>query len=140
MLSTPLLLSWGNPEAQDSSFCGTVAGGNFAIRRSVFLESGGFSTAFGSPSLYEESEFSLRVAQRHRRRIWYTSEAPVAHRQEASGGMRVVRTIPSEEFLIAQKSLLFRAAYRTELAAIMIFLFKALRRGFVITRALWSKA
>ena len=139
MLSTPLLLSWGNPEAGDSSFCRTVAGGNFAVQRSVFTESGGFSEAFGSPSLYEETEFSLRVAQRHRRRIWYTSEAPVAHDQEASGGMRMVSSTPSEDFLIAQKSLLFRAVYKNDVAEVVISLFKALRRGFVFINGLSSK-
>jgi len=111
MLATPLLIPWGNPEARTSWYCHTVAGGNFAIERDLFLKHGGFLEAFGSPSLYEETELSLRVTRGSRRSIWYSAQAPVAHNQASSGGMRLVGALPSRAFVASQKDILLRSIF-----------------------------
>lgn len=111
MLVTPLLLSWGNPEARSSWYCHTVAGGNFSIERDLFRKHGGFLEAFGSPSLYEETELSLRVTRGSRRSIWYSAQAPVVHNQESSGGMRMVGALPSRAFVASQKDILLKSIF-----------------------------
>jgi len=110
MLAPPFLSPWGNPESNHSAPCMTVAGGNFAIDRDFFVAIGGFSDAFTSPSMFEETELSRRAVA-FGGKIYYTSRAPVRHNQESSGGMRLNVATPSDAFLLDQKRILLTLVY-----------------------------
>lgn len=128
-VSPLLLIPWGNPASEHSSWCHTVAGGNFSVERSSFVTAGGFSLAFGSPSIYEETEFSLRITARQKEKIWFNSRARVTHEQQSSGGMRTTQQRMTDEFLLAQKKILFESVFGFTLAArLRLRLYQWLRR------------
>lgn len=107
-LLIPIILEpTGNPECETSNYCSSVAGGNFAVRRSDFVLLGGFNENFDSPSLYEEIELSLRMKKRFGKKIWYESSASVSHSQSKTGGMRAITPEFSQEFVIGQRIKLF---------------------------------
>lgn len=129
MLATNLLIPWGNPESRLSGNCHTIAGGNFAVRRELYVANDGFSTSFGSPSLHEETEFAIRVARVAKKKIWFTASAPVFHRQRNEGGMRFESTTLSDEFIVSQKALLMKLVGNWTLRDRALFaLYSALRR------------
>lgn len=101
----------GNPESNKSGYCHTVAGGNFAARRSELDAIGGFNENFESPSLYEEIELSLKMRKKIGKSIWYESSASVCHNQVKSGGMRQKNMSFSEEFIITQRNKLFNEVF-----------------------------
>ena len=101
----------GNPESNKSGYCHTVAGGNFAARRSELDAIGGFNENFESPSLYEEIELSLKIRRKMGKSIWYESSASVYHNQVKLGGMRQVNMSFSEEFVITQRKKLFNEVF-----------------------------
>ena len=139
-LATPLLIPWGNPESSKSSRCDTVAGGNFAMETAFFIELGGFSETFSSPSLYEETELSLRAMRERPGKIWFEAGAKVAHHQAKSGGMRTQATVPSEAFVVSQKAILLNSLHGQSLrAAWLILVFKMLRRLLSLLRIVKSK-
>ena len=129
-LAPPFLTPWGNPASEKSSWCDTVAGGNFSIEKSVFWKKGGFSEEFGSPSLYEETELSLRVTSGRPRRVWFSHEAAVRHRQESSGGMRNEVSSFSEGFILEQKELLLRLTFGSGVSSKIRFQIYRLFRFF----------
>ena len=107
-LLLPIILEpIGNPECNKSGYCHTVAGGNFAARKSDLVAIGGFNENFESPSLYEEIELSLKIKRKMGTAIWYESSASVHHNQVKSGGMRQTNMTFSEDFVIAQRKKLF---------------------------------
>lgn len=108
MLATRLLIPWGNPESRFSGECDTVAGGNFAVRREVFASAQGFSSDFRSPSLHEETEFAMRVARIHDKKIWFAADAPVIHHQKKEGGMRFEAELFPDDFVLSQRALLMK--------------------------------
>ena len=111
MLAPPFLTPWGNPASRRSSWCDTVPGGNFAVARQTFLDVGGFSEKFGTPSLFEEMELSLRVLNGRKRRIWFSHEAAVVHIQDEFGGMRAHWQRVSRSFIAHQKKILLESVY-----------------------------
>jgi glycosyltransferase involved in cell wall biosynthesis len=112
-LLLPIILEpFGNPESHKSDYCHTVAGGNFAARKSDLESIGGFNENFESPSLYEEIELSLRIKRKMGKAIWYESSASVHHNQVKSGGMRQTNMSFSEEFVIAQRKKLFNEVFK----------------------------
>jgi len=136
MLAGPFLMPWGNPQSTKSSFCMSIAGGNFAVERALFLAKGGFLEDFGSPSLYEESELSIRISTPSKRAIWFSSFAPVMHRQAANGGMRHRDLTPSEEFLAEQKHILLRAVFgNSALTEIRMVSYRAFRTLLRLVRS-----
>lgn len=136
-LAPPFLTPWGNPASVKSSWCHTVAGGNFAIIRSVFLSHGGFSDAFRSPSLYEETELSLRISAGKSGAIWFSHEAAVMHDQAEDGGMRHEVGTPTEKFLLDQKRLLLQLVYGDGILSTVRFgLYHFLRRVRRLLRAM----
>lgn len=118
-LAPPFLTPWGNPASTKSSWCDSVAGGNFALKRSVFLQAKGFSEAFGSPCLYQETELALRITSRRRRTVWFSHDASVLHNQEPGGGHRFEVSMPSDDFLVGQKRLLLGSVYGGGLSSAM---------------------
>jgi GT2 family glycosyltransferase len=69
-------------------------GGNFAVRRKIFFEVGGFDEAFSrGAALYEETDFCLRVVQKGYR-IVFNPQARVTHLAAATGGCRVPQLGP----------------------------------------------
>ena len=137
-LAPPFLTPWGNPASTKSSWCDGVAGGNFAVKKSVFIRAGGFSEEFGSPCLYQETELALRITSRRRRSIWYSGSARVFHEQEPNGGHRNSTESPSEDFLIEQKRLLLLLVYGPGLSSAMrLRLYRFARRARVLLRALF---
>ena len=102
----------GNPESNKSGYCHTVAGGNFAARRSELDAIGGFNENFESPSLYEEIELSLKIRRKMGKSIWYESSASVYHNQVKSGGMRQANLSFSEDFVITQRKKLFNEVFK----------------------------
>ena len=108
MLSTRLLIPWGNPESRFPGECHTIAGGNFAVRRELFASNEGFSLRFGSPSLHEETEFAMRAARAENKKIWFAANAPIFHNQKSEGGMRFEVSTPPDDFVISQRALLLR--------------------------------
>lgn len=136
-VATPLLIPWGNPESSWSAPCDSVAGGNFAVRRKVFMEFSGFSNQFGSPSLYEETELSLRFARRTGSQVWFTSRAPIQHKQNEKGGMRIVTPRPSDNFVISQRALLIKLVHGSGgIAFLYTFLFSLVRRTISLARTI----
>ncbi len=107
----PFLEPVGHPDSAIASFCDTVAGGNFAARTADLRAVGGFSDVFQSPSLYEETELSIRVMRVSGGRIRYVPHAAVRHEQELSGGMRSDSDGFSTEFVDSQRWLLLREVY-----------------------------
>ena len=78
----------GHPEVSRTRTVGTLWGGNFATRRADFLAVGGFHPRFAAPSMFEETEFSIRLRRLRSGRLRYVPDAPVFHAQETAGGMR----------------------------------------------------
>ena len=112
-LLLPIILEpIGNPESNKSGYCHTVAGGNFAARRSELDAIGGFNENFESPSLYEEIELSLKIRRKMGKSIWYESSASVYHNQVKSGGMRQANMSFSEDFVITQRKKLFNEVFK----------------------------
>lgn len=128
-LAPPFLTPWGNPASVVSSWCDTVAGGNFALESSVFLAKGAFSEMFRSPSLFEETELSLRISGGKSKAIWFSHEAAVTHHQAEDGGMRHETGAPTDKFLLDQKGLLLRLVYGEGISSTVRFeLYRSLRR------------
>jgi len=135
MLSKWLLIPYGNPESDRSGWCMTVAGGNFAVETQKFLRFGGFSERFGSPSIFEETELSLRFSRAGKGKIWYSADAAVAHRQAKHGGMRDQDAEPLEGFLLGQKRLLFSLLFGEGFSmAVRFALYRLLRRVLRVLR------
>jgi glycosyltransferase involved in cell wall biosynthesis len=111
LLLPPFLEPVGDPASTHSGKCDTVAGGNFSARRGDLLEVGGFDETFTSPSLYEETELSLRMRKCLRKSIWFESRAGVTHQQSASGGMRSLTPPRSETHILEQRRKLISAVY-----------------------------
>jgi glycosyltransferase involved in cell wall biosynthesis len=115
-LLIPIILEpIGNPESIKSGYCHTVAGGNFAARKSELDAIGGFNENFESPSLYEEIELSLKVKNKMGKSIWYESSASVYHNQVKSGGMRQSNMSFSDDFVITQRKKLFSEIFENRL-------------------------
>ena len=135
MLSKWLLIPYGNPESDRSGWCMTVAGGNFAVETEKFLGWGGFSERFGSPSIFEETELSLRFSRIGKGKIWYSASAAVIHRQAKHGGMRDQDAEPLEVFLLGQKKLLFSLLFGEGLSTdVRFFLYRLLRWALRVLR------
>jgi len=111
LLLPPFLEPIGKPDSELSGKAHTVAGGNFAARTSQMKEINGFSAAFGSPSLYEETELALRMKKFYRTSIWFCSQAKVVHNQSGHGGMRTNAPVPSEAFVLGQRKILLEEVY-----------------------------
>lgn len=140
MLGTPLLIPWGNPESTYSGFCMTVAGGNFAVTREYFSKMRGFSESFGSPSIYEETELSIRFAAGRQNQIWFESSAPVCHKQSQTGGMRTTMARPSEHHLLQQRALLYGAVSRSRAEArFRLLAFRIIRATYIHARSGWAQ-
>lgn len=120
-LCPPFLEPFGRPDSALSGFCDTVAGGNFAVHRAQFLDAGGFSEVFKSPSLYEETELSVRMRRRLRGRIRYVPNAAVLHMQATSGGMRSTSQVVDRTFIERQRWLLLREVYGDTFSARLRF-------------------
>ena len=111
LLLPPFLEPIGKPDSEVSGKAHTVAGGNFAARTSQLKEINGFSAAFGSPSLYEETELALRLRKFYRTSIWFCSQAKVVHNQSGYGGMRTNAQVPNEAFVLDQRKILLEEVY-----------------------------
>lgn len=109
----PLLLHpIGNPSMSTPGQLDTVCGGNFCISRDSYLGMGGMSRRFVGPSLYEETEFSLRLRRRYgRRAICYAPTALVEHKQASTGGQRGDGGAYNATFLGKQKGRLIADRY-----------------------------
>jgi GT2 family glycosyltransferase len=71
--------------AQDTDH---LPGGNMSFKRQAFIEAGPFEEAFGgAASLWEETDFCLRVRERGLR-LRYEPRASLVHRPHPSGGCR----------------------------------------------------
>jgi len=64
-----------------------VAGGNFSVRRDVFLFIGGFDTAFPGTAYFEETDLAIRL-RKAGYRIAFEPRATVRHLAVKSGGQR----------------------------------------------------
>lgn len=143
MLATSLLIPWGNPDAAYSGECDTVVGGNFAVAREDFVNLGGFSDLFRAPSLFEETELSVRFSRATNRKVWFTHRAPVHHEQSALGGMRFGEPRFSDNFILSQKAILLKLTHESPLMAELSFLsYKMLRLGYSKVRSIsgWLRA
>jgi len=131
LLLPPFLEPIGRPDSGISATAHTVAGGNFAARTEDLKVVGGFSTRFGSPSLYEETELAIRVTRRFSNSIWFNSSAGVTHKQALHGGMRANSTHISEEFVLLQRQILLEEVYgRNGMTDIRIATFRLTRKLF----------
>ncbi len=111
LLLPPFLEPIGKPDSELSGKAHTVAGGNFAARTSQLKEINGFSVAFGSPSLYEETELAIRMKRVYGTSIWFCSQAKVVHNQSGHGGMRTNAPVSSEAFILDQRKILLEEVY-----------------------------
>lgn len=144
----------GRPSARRGNRASTVWGGNFAVRRDHFLSVGGFrADVFGSPCLYEETEFSLRIRSRLSGTIRFVAEAVVVHDQDPAGGQRLHSRTVSPEFVGAHKRKLVACAlgentamYRFSLVLnSVVFSFRYLLRGGLASsrgylRGVWGRS
>ena len=141
MLAPPFLEPVGDPSSTRSGFCDTVIGSNFAARRSDLLAIGGFDETFESPSLYEETELSIRMRRRTGSRVWFEALAPITTHQATEGGMREGGCATTAEFVVDQRRRLLDLVYGPGLNSRMrLTSYKAFRRGVVTTRNLSAAA
>jgi GT2 family glycosyltransferase len=89
----------------------TVKGGNMSFRRELLERVGGFDERFGQPSLYEETDVSLKV-RRLGYKLFFLPEAEIIHLSAPVGGQRFA-TDPAQFRFIAYRDrvLLFRNNY-----------------------------
>ena len=89
----------------------TVKGGNMSFRRELFERVGGFDERFGQPSLYEETDVSLKV-RRLGYKLFFLPEAEIIHLSAPVGGQRFAAD-PAQFRFIAYRDrvLLFRNNY-----------------------------
>lgn len=101
----------GKADGNEFTFVNTVKGMNMSFRRSVLEKIGGFDERFGFPSIYEETDVSLKI-RRAGYKIIFSPTAEVIHHSAASGGQR--QNIDSEGFrfiAFRDRVLLFRNNY-----------------------------
>jgi hypothetical protein len=96
-----------------------VAGGNFAARSFDLKNIGGFNESFTSPSLYEEIELSIRLKRVVKGYVWYEYSASADHDQDVCGGMRATQQNFSEDFVVSQRSKLFKQLYHNKIEQYM---------------------
>lgn len=135
LLAPPFLQPVGTPEATKSAKCHTVCGGNFACTRDNFWAVGGFDTAFGKNSLYEDIELSFRVRNSLGKTVWYSAEASVLHNQQVQGGVRSERTLKDDEWVLSQKQILLERVYGNGMSSRLRFLaYRLTRASFSLVR------
>lgn len=135
LLAPPFLQPVGTPEATKSAKCHTVCGGNFACTRKDFWAVGGFDTAFGKNSLYEDIDLSLRVRSSLGKIVWYSAEASVFHNQQVQGGVRSERTVKDDEWVLSQKRILLERVYGHGMSSrLRFFAYRLTRASFSLVR------
>lgn len=108
----PLLLEpVGKTNFSKSLECKSFAAGNFLISRKLMISLNGFNPKLGSPSLYEEIEFSKRLQKNTKLKIWFSHEATVFHNQLNHGGMRNMNISIDEKFIEKKRLLLYKLVY-----------------------------
>lgn len=101
----------GNPNFSRSVRCKSFAAGNFAVSRELMVRLSGFNPELGSPSIYEEIEFSKRLSKKTNSVIWFNHNASVIHNQLNFGGMRNESGIFNDKFIDAKRILLYKLVY-----------------------------
>ena len=101
----------GNGDGERRQYIETVKGGNMSFRRDVLKRIGGFDERFGHPSMYEETDVSLKIG-RLGYKLLFVPEACVVHLSAPTGGQRT-NYDPARFRFIAYRDrvLLFRNNY-----------------------------
>lgn len=108
----PLILEpVGKTNFSKSLECKSFAAGNFLISRQLMISLNGFNAKLGSPSLYEEIEFSKRLKKNTKLKIWFNHQATVFHNQLDYGGMRNITLAFDEGFIQNKRLLLYKLVY-----------------------------
>jgi GT2 family glycosyltransferase len=106
-----IFIPGGNGDGQRRQYIETVKGGNMSFRRDVLKRIGGFDERFGHPSMYEETDVSLKI-RRLGYKLLFVPEACVVHLSAPKGGQRT-NYDPARFRFIAYRDrvLLFRNNY-----------------------------
>jgi len=101
----------GNADGNEFTFVDTVKGMNMSFHRNLLEAIGGFDERFGSPSIYEETDVSLKI-RRMGYKILFTPKAIVIHLSASRGGQRQVFSEAEFRFIaFRDRVLLFRSNY-----------------------------
>lgn len=78
-----------NLDTDDQGECEWVAGGNFAVRRSRFLQVGGFDKNFIGNAMLEDADFSYRI-RKAGGKVFYSPRPKLEHLRIPTGGTRTI--------------------------------------------------
>lgn len=78
-----------NFETDREGRCEWVAGGNFAVRRSRFLQVGGFDKNFGGNAILEDADFCYRI-RKAGGKVLYSPRPKLEHLRLSTGGTRTI--------------------------------------------------
>ena len=78
-----------NLDTDDQGECEWAAGGNFAVRRSRFLQIGGFSKRFIGNAMLEDADFSYRI-RKAGGKVFYSPRPKLEHLRIPTGGTRTI--------------------------------------------------
>ncbi len=78
-----------NLDTDDQGECEWAAGGNFAVRRSHFLQVGGFDKNFIGNAMLEDADFSYRI-RKAGGKVFYSPRPKIEHLRISTGGTRMI--------------------------------------------------
>jgi len=112
-----------NFSSESYTECEWVSGGNFAIRRTTFLEIGGFDTNFIGNAMLEDTDFGFNVRS-HGGRVLFSPKPKLEHTRAKSGGTRCVNVNLSMYYRSHNTVYFFRKYNKTiNLPLVFIYLF-----------------
>jgi len=106
-----ICLPGGQADGEKFVFVDTVKGMNMSFRRDLLERIGGFDERFGAPSIYEETDVSLKI-RRLGYKIIFSPKAKIIHLSAPRGGQR--QEFNEDEFRFVafrDRVLLFRNNY-----------------------------
>jgi len=106
-----ICLPGGKADGEKFTFVDTVKGMNMSFRRDLLERIGGFDERFGAPSIYEETDVSLKI-RRMGYKILFNPNATVIHLSASRGGQRQAKSEADFRFIaFRDRVLLFKNNY-----------------------------
>ncbi len=111
--------------------CEWVAGGNFAVRRSRFLQVGGFDKNFIGNAMLEDADFSYRI-RKAGGKIFYSPSPKIEHLRIRTGGTRTINR-DKAMFYRAHNSVYFFRKHKSlwQLPLVLLYLNGVAAKDFI---------